>query len=79
MYLILQFIFQVYWILWWNFGCTGLIHFTSTSFLEYMLHIRDALGFVKEMQNAFEFARSVDSAKHPTKTAHDPCQRPTER
>ena len=32
MYLILRFIFQLHWILWWNFWCTGLIHFTSTSF-----------------------------------------------
>ena len=32
MYLILRFIFKLHWILWWNFWCTRLIHFTSTAF-----------------------------------------------
>ena len=47
--LILRFTFQVHWILWWKFGCTGLGHLTSTSILKYKLHIRGTLGFVKGM------------------------------
>ena len=46
-------------------------------FLRVYFYIQDACFM--NCKSVLYFARSADCVKHPPKTPHDPCRRPTER